>query len=309
MLGIVAVGYGSALFQGQYLGGAGPEAAIIAGNALTPLAVIAVCISAFRPGKFRSLAVIGIVVWTIVLFGRASRTLAALPVFILLGWLLSTRRRLRWWHVGITAIATIFLLQLPLALRANADGVGIFTLGEAFLSDPESVFAQFDPAGVFGNLLFSAPLTGLVGLREVPADALWVSLTPIGGSAAGWDSLAPALKVDGSTPYSTLGELAAHGTLELLAVPFFVGMVFALAERVASSLPGVMASAGQLVILAIIALYSVRILQYNLRTTTRLIWYMAAGLAAVWLLSLLFRHRAPRREKRVQYAAGESAPL
>lgn len=292
VLALTFVGYGSALLRGDYLGSTGPEAAVIAANALAPVALIAVCLAAFRPGGIaRFLAVLGIILWTLILFGRASRTLAALPVFLLLGWMLSTKKPLRWWQVVLVVVATVLLLQLPLALRSNENGVGVLNLSEAFFSDPGAVMARFDPAGVAGNLLFSAPLAGLVGSLSLAPDTLWISITPIGGETAGWTALSPYLKVNASTPYNTIGELAAHGWLALACIPLLIGAVFALAERIAANLPGLLASAGLLMIVAVAALYSVRILQYNLRSSTRLVWYLLAGVVIVWLASVLFRRQ------------------
>lgn len=300
VLALTFAGYGSALLRGDYLGSTGPEAVVIAANALAPVALISVCFAVFRPGGVvRVLAALGIVLWTLILFGRASRTLAALPVFLLLGWKLSTKKPVRWWHIALVAIATVFLLQLPLALRSNENGVGLLNLSEAFISDPGAVMARFDPAGVAGNLLFSAPLAGLVGSIPLAPETLWISITPVGGETAGWTALSPYLKVNASTPYNTIGELAAHGWTALALVPLLIGAVFALAERIASNLPGLLASAGLLMVVAVAALYSVQILQYNLRSSTRLVWYLLAGVAVVWLVSVLFRRqRATRREAR-----------
>jgi len=293
-IGLAFIAYGSALIRGSYLGGTGPEIAVIASNNLTPAFALLACIAAFRPGHAKVYAIIAVALWSLILFGRASRTLAAMPSLLLIGWLLSTKKPVRWWHVAWVAVATVFLLQLPLFLRGNADGVGILTLGETFLADPEGVLSRFSLGGIFGNVLFSAPLTGVVGGMELPPEALWISLSPALGDAAGWPDVSPYLRINQNTPYAAIGELAAYGGFALTLVPLVIGAVFAFAERVTSALPGLLANAGLLIVMGLSALYSVSVLQYNLRSSARLVWYLLALVIFLWIVATFFYHRRPR---------------
>lgn len=294
-LGLTVFARGETLLRGGYLDASGPDWAIIASNSLTPLAIAAACVAVFRPGASRLLALVGLIAWVIVLYGRSSRTLASVPILLLFGWFISTGRRVRWFHLAGALVATFLLLQFPLALRSTAGGVGILTLTETLLANPDAVYGAFNVAGLLGNLLFSAPLTGIVAGREVDQSTLWVSLTPIGGEAAGWSDVSDELRIDATTPFNTIGELAAHGPLTLTLVAFAVGASIALAERIAASLPGKVAAVAMILPLAIAALYSVRVLQYNLRSSTRLIWYMLFAMFAIWVVSLVLHRSQAKR--------------
>lgn len=312
VLGITIVGYGDSLIEGSYLGGTGPTWAVILSNTLTPLAVIAVCVAAFRPGKARFFAVAGVVIWVLVLFGRSSRSLAALPAFLVLGLLMSSERRVRWWQIVIAAAATVFLLQLPLALRVNDAGVGILPLGETLLFHPDLVFANFDPSGVFGNILFSAPLAAVVSRQPIPIDAFWTSINPLPGGTVGWADLNPSLKLDASTPFNAIGELAAQGWQVLIIFAFVVGLAAAATERAAQALPGALGTLGMLLVMALLALYSVTVLQYNLRSSTRILWYAVFAVIILHFIGALIvkKNEAPLRyaSRPVTYATPVESP-
>ncbi|MGY4859494.1 hypothetical protein [Cryobacterium sp. AP23] len=287
ILAVTVVGYGESLIRGGYLGGTGPEWAVTMSNALTPVALLAVCLAAYRPGPARFLAVVGVVVWTLVLFGRSSRTLAALPAFLVVGQVLANSKPPRWFHIVTASVATIVLLQLPLALRVNSGGVGILTLGERLLSNPGEVFANFNPGAIIGNVLFSAPLAAVVSERTIPMNAFWVSVSPAFGSSSGWAEISPYLRIIPSTPYNAIGELASHGWLLLIITALATGMLLALSERIAASVPGVPGTIGIMLVMAVTALYSVSILQYNLRNSSRLVWYILIGVILLRFVALL----------------------
>jgi hypothetical protein len=289
ILGITFLAYGSALLRGDYLSATGPAWAATASVTLTPVAVVALCVAAFRKSRLRVIAVLGVVLWIAVLFGRSSRYLAAIPAFLLLGAYMAGRAKIRPWVWVVVVISTLVLLQLPLALRVHADGVGFLTLSEALIQDPGGIFASIDPAAILGNILFSSPLTAVVSARSIPADAFWASITPAFGDFADWDTYRAELRIDQTTPYNALGELASQGLIAVVAMGLIVGVIIALAERIAQRLPGTTGSIAVLAVMAVTALYSVTILQYNLRTSTRLLWYLIAAIAVLWLISLFFR--------------------
>jgi hypothetical protein len=182
-------------------------------------------------------------------------------------------------------------MQLPLVGRANPDGVGIIPLTQQVIFRPEEIFSGFSLDGILGNILFSGPLTGVVANRQIPLEALWVGVNPLPGSWAGWGEYKNALRVDSSTPYNALGELGAHGWFALVGVAFAVGLLLALSTRISSRLEGAYALAASLLVLGITVFFSVSILQYNLRSSIRLVWYILGGLGVIWMASIAFKSR------------------
>lgn len=299
---LVAVGYAGialtiygrqgALLQGRYLEANGPDWAVALSNAAAPLAVLVLCIVSARPGPWRTLAAVGVGIWIVLLFGRASRALAAVPALIVFGRAFANGAKVRPLTIITAVIATVFLMQLSLVGRANVDGVGIIPLSGQLFTRPHEVFGDFSVGAILGNILFSGPLTAVVANREISPEALWISINPLPGGIAGWEEIRHSLRLTRSTPYNALGELASHGWLALVTVAFVVGLLLAITTRISASLTGAYAVAGGLLVLGITVFFSVSILQYNLRSSLRLIWYIVIGTGLIWATSVTFARKS-----------------
>ncbi|MCH9731154.1 MAG: hypothetical protein K0U84_16005 [Actinomycetia bacterium] len=290
---LTVYGYQGALLQGQYLEARGPSWAVMLSAALTPLFMLALCIAAARPGPWRMLAVVGIGLLVLILFGRATRRIAALPAMMVLAGAFASGWRVRPRSIVIAAVATVFLMQLPLIGRSNQDGVGIIPLGAQLFTRTDEILAGFSLSAVLGNILFSGPHTAVVAHRPIPSDALWISLNPMPGGIAGWREIEDSLRLNSFTPYNALGELGAHGWVALALVAGAAGFVLSLSTRIASSLPGAYATVAMMIVLIAVALFSINVIQYHLRTTMRFAWYALFGVAAIWVAhGVLGRERA-----------------
>lgn len=274
------------LLKGLYNEVPGPEWAASISNAATPLAMLSLCIAAARPGRGRTLATIGVAIWFLILFGRASRTIAALPAMIVFARAFAANAKIRTHSLLLAAGSTVVLLQLPLVGRANPDGVGIFPLSEQLLTRPGELFDKFSLGAILGNILFSGPLTAVVANRPITTDAFWVSINPLPGGMTDWPNIKDSLRITKSTPYNAIGELSAHGWIILVTTSAAIGVALALSTRIASNLRGAYGLASSLMVMGVTAFFSVSILQYNLRSSVRLIWYILFGLVAIWLVSL-----------------------
>lgn len=278
-----------ALLQGRYNVVEGPSWAVALSNAIAPVAILVLCIVASKPGPLRWLAILGIGILFLVLFARASRTIAVFPLLLLFARTFTSGAKVRPHSVILVIAATAFLMQLPLVGRANPDGVGLIPLGEQIINRPEEIFDGFSLGAILGNILFSGPLTAVVANRPIPPETFWISVNPLPGSWAGWDDIKGTLRMTRSTPYNALGELGAHGWFALVGVACVVGFLIALSTRIASRLRGGYAMAAALLVLGITVFFSLSILQYNLRSSIRLIWYILGGLWLMWIASVTFR--------------------
>lgn len=276
-----------ALLRGGYNEVSGPDWAASISNSITPLAMLALCIAAARPGRWRVVAAFGIGIWFLILFGRASRTVAALPALVVFAKALSTGARVGKVSGVVVLVLTTFLLQLPLVTRANPGGVGILAIAEFVAERPEKLVEGFGLAPLLGNVLFSGPLTSIVALRPIDLHALWVSLNPSPGFMTDWPYIRSSLRLDESTPYNALGELAAHGWIPLVIVSAAVGFVIALASNVSARIRGAYGFAASLLVLGVTSFFAVSILQYNLRSSVRLVWYVVVGVVVLAAAAVL----------------------
>lgn len=291
--------YQGALLRGQYLEAHGPHWAAILSNAFAPVAVLALSMAASRPGPWRMLAFLGIALWLVILFGRASRSVATLPTLVVVGRALASGWRIRMRSLVTAAVPTVLLMHLALINRSNPDGVGIIPLGARLFTKPGELLSGFSLNATLGNVWVSGPLTAVVAHRPIPSEAFWISVNPMPGALAGWNQIQGSLRLNLYTPYNALGELGAHGWVALVAVAGAAGFAFSLSTRMASNLKGAYGMAAMIYVLAIVALFSIILLEYNLRSTVRLVWYALFGVAAIWFVDTSFRRQRAALEVHV----------
>jgi len=304
-IAISVYGYQGALLQGYYLESRGPIWAVMASAAGIPLSMLLLSIVAVKPGPWRAAAIIGLVVVTTISFGRASRALAMLPALMLFATtFVNGKPSLR--YIASAVIATIGFLVLPLAGRNNAFGVGIIPLSEQLFTRPGELLNAFTVTGLAGNVIVSGPQTIAVANRPISMHSYWVSVNPLPGSIAGWNEIKDLLRFNVYTPYNTLGELAAQGWIILALTAAAAGFLFALSTGIASKLQTGFQIAASLLVLAVAVRFSLSILQYNLRTSARLLWWMLLALAAIWAAAAVLAHRSPKTTRSKEYAAPDN---
>jgi len=297
-------GYQGSLLQGRYLESQGPDWAVKLSQGLAPFAILALCIVAAKQTRWRTLAVAGVGLWFAILFGRSTRLLAGLPAMIVLGASLGAGRAIRTRPLVIAAVATVFLLQVALLGRFNLDGVGIIALGEQLSGGAEELsYSSSALKAALGNVWFSAPQTVQVANRPIASELLWSSLNPMPGVLTNWDEIQVTQRLNAVTPYNGLGELRAHGWVTLALVAAFMGFSLSLSNRVASSLRGAHGTAALILVLAIVGLFSVTVLQYNLRTNIRLVWYALFLVAAIWFFQRIFSRKRAESARRGDWSA------
>lgn len=234
-------------------------------------------------GRLRVIALTGATTYLLIFFGGATRSLALWPLLLMLGWYLANRSRRALALLGVAAVLALYAIRLPLYLR----GLPMHGI-EPYWAHLEG-FADFNGSwgSVYRNLLISFGIIGATAFQQDPLSAhvLAVSLNPLPGTWIGWYDVAPALRINTYTPFAGVGELGNHGIL--VAVLYFLtaGMILALFDR---QIIRLLASNRQVLGLALIGLsvlfllYSV---QYNLRSSTRMLLY---GLLVYMFLGLFF---------------------
>jgi hypothetical protein len=278
------LGEGSALIDSPgYLLGTGPVEARIVGSTLAPVGILALAYAVQRGGAAGKLAWVGLVLWALALFSTATRSLALVPGLLLIGHMYapSEKRRVGVLKFVVVALATILLAQLPLTLRSNPGGVGFIPFAERLAADPGALFA-LSPESIFGNLLFGIPLTGFVTETGTGlAHQFWTSVTPLPSGFTDWAQVYPALRVNEYTPYNGLGELGAQGWFYLIGYGFVVGIVLSSTHREIAEMSETSRLLAAVLVLALTCLFSVDMLQYNLRSSTRIMWYLVVLMAVL----------------------------
>jgi len=156
-------------------------------------------------------------------------------------------------------------------------------LSDLFRFSPKSV----NPHIVLQNTSVAFDLNGLTAysLQKFPLNDLFVELSPLLGKQAGWYDIAPYHRFNFSTPAAAIGEGLNYGFYILLAIFAVVGFAFGLMISKTQLLPERSRIFGGAFVLASASYFSVLSLQYNLRSAVRVIYYAAACVIAIQILS------------------------
>jgi hypothetical protein len=184
----------------------------------------------------------------------------------------------------VAAVASIFLLPTPLALRGSSDHGLVPYLSTLF--DEPSAGTGLDAAG--SNILFSYALTGAVAFHAHPIGWSWalVSLDPRPGQFTDWYTIQPLLRVNAATPDNTLGELASLGLWPVFGFFLVVGAVFGYLDRRIRRLLSEGNTFAALLLFALASFFVLETLQYNLRSSSRLIYYLIVADGAIRLFRM-----------------------
>lgn len=287
---LLLVGKGNAItYSRTYLYNAGPTIAVSVGNSLSIASIflLAIAIFAFHGGA-RALAVLSLAGWGVVLFATATRQLALIPGALVLAAAIAprpqpVRLRIRW--ILAAGSSTLVLLNLALKLRGGTPGgYGLSPFLAQVTRDPGAYFVP-DLSAIFGNLLFAVPLAGFVAAYAYPITGhqLGTSLTPLLGGMTDWSIVSKQLRFNIYTPFNAIGELANGGVWLLLVYFAAAGALLAWIDVTSRRRHGLVAFVGSVGIIGLAALFSLDALQYNLRSTTRVLYY---GLALLLVVKL-----------------------
>jgi hypothetical protein len=236
----------------------------------------------------RYVAIVGAASYLVVFFGAGSRRLAMWPILFMLGWYLATRTRRAVLALVLAAGASLYLIKLPLYLRGLASH-GIDPYWHYLPGFPEFSASW---GAVFRNILISFGIIGATAYQQPPIsqDVLGISLNPLPGSMVGWYDVAPALRINPYTPFAGIGELGNHGLFTACGYFVVVGAMLSLFDRKVVRLINGGRPVLALVLIGLSALFVLYSVQYNLRTSTRMLLY---AVIVSLLLGLLLR-RQPR---------------
>lgn len=273
--------------RAHYLDAEGPAALVRAGGMLTPVGIALAAMLFTRREGPRFTPGIVLAGHFALIFALGSRMLAMMPVMLLLAWLINrpdaaAPRRIS--AVVATAGAALVFLQLPLTMRAHADGAGLAPYLDLLVTEP-ALLVSINPASILGNILFAVPLAGVVAGEAIPAAWLATSLSPLPGPLTEWGEIRGDLRINAYTPFSGLGELTAHGWGWLVGAMFVMGALIAALQQWNSRLNPRVAALAAVIGLGLTAAPTLSLLQYNLRSGVRSLWYFALLSLALHLLT------------------------
>jgi hypothetical protein len=278
----------------RYLEITGVEALVKLGFAGIPLGMLS---ASFLSAQGRSVvsrifAFVLIFLYAVVAIAAATRALALLPLSYYMMVRLSATKQRRQTVLVVCALLTVMGLSLPVHLRGLAEH-GLAPYTQDILSNP-TILVAIDLPTVVSNVLIAFPLCNYVSALELPPGSLAASINPLPGSYTGWDSLLNSLRVNYYVPYSAIGESAAHGGFFFGTYYLIAGAIFATAWISAGYMHAWRPWVARIATLGLSGLFAVQTLQYNLRTVTRLEYYLVAFMILFKVADLILESRTSR---------------
>lgn len=274
-----------------------PDAASVAAQILGFLVVFLACILLLSNNRRdRRFAIFSAIFIFFIFFAKGSRVSAFVLLSFGLSWIWFSSERSRFYmKISLSVLLLIMSMSLMgvlLYFRTQAD----YGLVPYFLNffDAVNYLWVDDYQGwldILFNISFSVPVTQFTILSAGnDVSELIIALTPVGGGASGWVQLADSRRISIDIPFSAFGELYAHSKFHLFGYMIVVGVLFAFFEDYVGRDVGVMVVLCGVVFFVFVVMFSLLAPQYNLRSTTRVIWY-SVGLFAV---AGFVRHYFPR---------------
>ena len=216
--------------------------------------------------------------YTVILIGYASRMLALLPIVNLIS-SIDQNKRYPLTKTILSAFLTWFFVVIVIELR-KLDIHGIVPYFQHLLLN--GIDFSFGKFGINYLTSFTYSLTAyLVDNIETNFEFFMISIDPRFGFHSGWLEIKDQLRVNKYVPYNGLSELAAMGYW-ILSIYFFISGL--LIKWIENSLRKI--ELGNVVVFAFAGLFTIEIAQYNLRSATRLIYY----LLVVYIMYLIIKN-------------------
>jgi hypothetical protein len=201
-----------------------------------------------------------------ILIGYGSRMLALLPLINLVSLIMNSNRRSGLIQLSLHVLLCILFIIIAIqGRRLSVHGLVPY-LSDIFTNGVDLNIALFAVNYVTS---YSYSLTAfLTSEINYSTSYFYTSISPMFGNMAGWPEIKDALRVNTYVPYNGLSELAAIGYGVLAMYFISVGFLFKGMERYFYG-----NFFALMVVMCLSCLFTVEILQYNLRSATRLLYY------------------------------------
>ena len=147
------------------------------------------------------------------------------------------------------------------------------------------------------NILFGFPLTYAVAFTGtgLSVSTLTVAVNPLPGNLTSWYEIAPYLRLNVNTPYNAMGELGHFGLAAVFMFFLLTGLLLGWLWRLRLLSPS-LATIATMMVTGTTLLICVTAIQYNLRSTSRLLYYVAAVGVALIVARIVMRGAARRHQ-------------
>lgn len=216
----------------------------------------------------------------------SSRRAAIACLFYIFGMALGgSRKRVLTILISIWIITLPLMIYLPLGLRSmRYQGLLAITTNVLDIFTVDFYLNYLDLTILFiKNITFGLPLTGYIkNIDPIPIENLVISINPLPSFIAlpwiqSWSDVRMELRLSRFVPFNALGELSNYGLIWFSLYYLVVGIIATwvdIGTRIQIFLEKkAFGKIGYFVACALLGLFSITSTQYNLRSSTRMVYY------------------------------------
>lgn len=276
---LYSIGWSQLMERPNYLVGSKGGLYSIASSLSLPATVMFGFVFAASSGLRRALAAVGALVMLFEFFCLGSRRMALWTLLVAAGYALHRRNRRSLIILVVAGLFSIWLLRVPLYLR----GSPVHGFQPYFSEIGPALTAQHSGNPALNNLVAGFPISGTTAYLQpkIPDSWVLIELNPLPGDLVGWYSIQHSLGINSATPYSGMGELGNHGLVIASVVFGATGSLLGYFERRVRHLTMYGRQFVAVAYFGFVGLFSIQIVQYDLRSSYRILYY---GLAIDVLL-------------------------
>lgn len=285
---IVGVGPENLLSRDVYLAENQHQLAI-AGKVLAMIAVVLLgyLYSNSRSWLGKSYCLFLFLAYEVIFFSLASRRFAFVPAMFMLGVILNeqdSKVAMRLFIISI--VSALFLMQIPLFFRGQLQ-YGLLPFVTTLI---DGTFVEPKPSqgmALFAilTIIFAMPVTAYVMHADTLSVAyLLTSISPLPGFLTDWPRIQEYLRLNDYVPYTALGELLNYGVIVGWTYFFVVGVCVSYIDlNIRAAL-----MRGRffyvVVMFGLLMIFILTLWQYNLRSATRILYYVLFSQVLFWVL-------------------------
>jgi hypothetical protein len=282
---LIAIGAGidNILLRTEYLIGEYHSLQVV-GSILTLPIMVSMGYSLIKTNNllFKLIILSYFILYALIFLSMSTRQFVILFLFVFLGMVIAgIKRKTFILFLLIWLLFLPLLLRIPLELR-EMPKQGLIPLYDNIQNIYSNNLGNYYSSSVYMglcNLTFGVPLVAYIkDLAPIPNNYLYISINPMPSflpmpGLLAWSEISDQMRVSVYIPYNALGELINHGYLWLIMYYLLAGFSAAFIDVGARFYEGTRSQYGYLIAAGVFYLFAITSTQYNLRSSTRLIYY------------------------------------
>ncbi len=210
-------------------------------------------------------------------------------MYLSLTFLLSDKKSfLRKIRFGFLVLALFFFLSYLIQLRSLPEH-GIIPYSIYFFNMGTEVLKKFT-FNIYYVFIYGVFVT-IKTLKKAPHDwyIIWVNINPLPGFLAGWYKYASERRINKFAPYSTHGEIFRMGRYFTFIFYFLIGLIYTYFEKKVREMISKKFFLKAFVLLIILILNIIYSFEYNMRSSTRYIYYAYFYILILYILKIFIK--------------------